>query len=51
VDGSGEGVGLGLAGIVKLGDGDTGRSEEGLGLGPGVTEGVTLVDGIVGGVA
>jgi hypothetical protein len=51
VDGSGEADGLGLGGIVRLGEGDTGRSGEGLGLGLGVTEGVTLEGGTVGGEA
>jgi hypothetical protein len=51
VDGWGAGGGLGLAGIVRLGDGDTGSTEEGLGLGLGVTGGVTLEGGTVGGEA
>jgi hypothetical protein len=51
VDGSGVGVGLGLGGIVRLGEGVTGSTEDGPGLGLGVTEGVTLEGGTVGGVA
>jgi hypothetical protein len=51
VDGSGDAAGLGLGGIVRLGEGDTGSTGEGLGLGLGIAEGVTLVGGTVGGVA
>jgi hypothetical protein len=51
VDGSGVGDGLELGAMVSVGEGDTGSTEDGLGLGLGVTEGVTLVGGTVGGLA